>query len=193
MVPHRQNYDQGGRITTWEPTRKRDYDLCLRLLERRLLPCDNLCRCTHSGAIDIANINQLEYNWQRPWTSNVTREAHVCMHLCTYSRKNTLYKPPAELRPDCSELLIIIAVNIIGIIIYFRDPSINISTTNIKCIIPKAYLSSEVSSSVISFQRCTRPRNWESSEQQQQQHVGQHTDDDTPCWKYRTRWGVIVG
>ena len=49
------------------------------------------------------------------------------------------------------------------------------------CIIPKASLSSEVSSSVISFQRCTRPRNWESSEQQQQQHVGQYTDDVTPC------------
>ena len=51
------------------------------------------------------------------------------------------------------------------------------------CIIPKASLSSEVSSSVSSFQRCTRPRNWESSEQQQQQHVGQYTDDDTPCKK----------
>ena len=41
-----------------------------------------------------------------------------------------------------------------------------------------------VSTYIISFQRCTRPRNWESSEQQRQQHVGQHTDDDTPCWKY---------
>ena len=130
MVPHRQNYDQGGRITTWEPTRKQNYDLCLRLLERRLLPCDNLCRCIHSGAIDIANINQLEYNWQHPWTSNVTREAHVCMYVCTYSNQEKTYLLDVCMSPTTSHKTCALS---------------KVVATNLSCVIVSSGVSSDSS------------------------------------------------